>query len=49
MKEPKSGQEVSPHTRADFLRDLGKASRKLEPEEKPPKRKRPSERSGGTA
>ena len=36
-----------PYTREDFLGDLGKASRKLEPGEKAPKRKRPSGRSGG--
>jgi hypothetical protein len=39
-----------PYTRQDFLGDLRKASRKLEPEEKAPKRKRrPSGRSPGKA
>lgn len=37
----------TPYTRDTFMRDLGKASRKLEPEERSAKKK-PSGRSGGT-
>jgi hypothetical protein len=48
-QEPEEATE--PYERGDFFRDLKKASRKLEPGENPdpPKRPRPSERSGETA
>jgi hypothetical protein len=43
----KKAESPEPYQRGDFLRDLEKASRKLEPEEREPKKKRPSGRSGG--
>jgi hypothetical protein len=44
MSKKNQPEEEQPYTRPDFFRDLRKASRKLEPEERKPKR--PSERSG---
>lgn len=46
MTPKKEPTPEEPYKRDDFLRDLKKASRKLEPGERQPKKK-PSERSEG--
>jgi hypothetical protein len=45
-KKPQGDQEAEPYTRPDFLRDLGKASRPLGPDEQE-KKKPKGRRSGG--